>query len=64
MKFFSALRARDRAAVERLHSQVTKTADKAINNANALTETIRGMIDRDDSLTHRRRNGNDIKKAT
>lgn len=55
--FFATIFKQDRIAVERLHNEVKKTSDKAINNANALSNTIQGMIERKQLLDGKLANG-------
>ena len=55
--FFATIFKQDRVAVERLHREVNKTADKAITNANALSETIKDMIERKQRLDGKPANG-------
>lgn len=64
--FFATIFHKDKQAVERLHREVVRTSDRAINTANALSETIRGMVENNDRLTHRpiRQITNDPKKSS
>jgi hypothetical protein len=55
--FFAAIFKQDKQAVERLHREVTRSGDRAINSANALSDTIKGMIERKQILDGKPANG-------
>lgn len=55
--FFATIFKQDKQAVERLHKEVTRTSDRAINSANALSDTIKGMIERKQMLDGKPANG-------
>ncbi len=55
--FFATIFHKDKQAVERLHKEVTRTSDRAITNANALSETIKGMMERTAQLAGKPENG-------
>ena len=47
---FAILMKKDSKAIAKLQSEVARTSNQAIDSANALQETIRGVIDRKNEL--------------
>lgn len=55
--FFVTIFKNDKQAVERLHREVSGTANKAIDSAHKLSETIKEMIDRKHEIDGKPTNG-------